>query len=303
MNEDLNPDHGLFKQLEKNPPDWWVNLKSDRDLYIDIRKGNSINVYYNGGSLMRLKWDNGYKAEIHHEYIPLERKKAYVSFEFKDNEISLEEMTAIDINNFHSNTLSQIKKRIERFNKNDSEKGLQGTYVVRNNTKESANGFFIDTEFASDRIRIDMVWVNLEKKEIAFVELKTIDDARLYPYKGQNKDTEAIDDQLRKYHGFVRQNAKLLIQYYDRVYQIKKKLDLLPSYTTEVKGISDYTFIEKPILLVGNCTRDWIKKHDEKLDEAIQEIAFGRIYQGTNTFDFNIPESTRTIYNYRFIKD
>lgn len=300
MKTDLKTEHALFEELRNNPPDWWNNLQSDQDLYIDIRKDNSINVYYNGGSLVKLEWENKYKAQIHHEYIPLERKKDYVSFEFINNKISLEEMCAIAINDFDRDTLRQIKKRIEKFNENDSEKGLQGKYVVKNNSKEHAKGFFIDTEFASDNMRIDMVWVNLEKKEIAFVELKTIDDARLYPYEGQNQEIEAIDDQLRKYHEFVIQNSEFLIKYYDRVYQIKKNLELLPSFTTDEKSISQYTFIEKPILLVGNCTRDWINKHAEKLDGVIQEVAFGRVYQGRSTFDFNIPQSTTDTYSRRF---
>jgi len=300
MKTDLKVDHGLFDELCINPPSWWVNLRSDQDLYFDVRKDNSINVYYNGGSLVKLEWENKYKAQIHHEYIPLERIKDYVSFEFKDNKISLEKMCAIAINDFDSDALNQIKKRIEKFNENDSEKGLQGKYVVKNNSKAAAKGFFIDTEFASERMRIDMVWVDLENKEIASVELKTIDDARLYPYEEKNQDMETIDDQLRKYYKFVCQNSKLLIQYYDKVYQIKKNLKLLPSFTTDEKTISEYTFIEKPILLVGNCTRDWIKKHAQKLDEAVQEVAFGRVYQGAGTFDFNIPESKTNIYSRRF---
>ena len=300
MNEDLNPDHELFKQLAENPPDWWVNLKSDQDLYIDIRKGNYISVYYNGGSLMKLEWDNGYKAGIHHEYIPLARKKDYVSFEFKDNEISLGKMTAIDINDFDSDTLSQMKNRIRKFNENESEKGLQGKYVVENNSKELAKGFFIDTEYASGRMRIDLVWVDFDQKEIVFVELKTIDDARLYPYKEQNKEIEAIDDQLRKYHEFIRQNTGHLIQYYDTVYQIKKTLNLLPSFATAKETISQYAFIEKPILLVGNCTRDWIRDHADKLDSALQEVAFGRVYQGRTTFGFNVPKESKGLYSRKF---
>lgn len=55
MKTRLRIDHGLFKKLIKNPPLWWINLKTDSDLYIDIRKDNYLNIYHNGGSIMKLE--------------------------------------------------------------------------------------------------------------------------------------------------------------------------------------------------------------------------------------------------------
>lgn len=47
----LDPDNQLFNELESNPPDWWKTLVNDKDAYIDIRKDNYIDVYFNGGIL------------------------------------------------------------------------------------------------------------------------------------------------------------------------------------------------------------------------------------------------------------
>ncbi len=51
----LKTDHALFQKLKDNPPPWWKNLISDPELYIDIRKDNYLNVYHNGGSIMKLE--------------------------------------------------------------------------------------------------------------------------------------------------------------------------------------------------------------------------------------------------------
>lgn len=56
----LNEDSQLFRELAKNPI-WWQNLKNDPEIYCDIRKDNHINIYYNGGSIMRLDYLNGFR--------------------------------------------------------------------------------------------------------------------------------------------------------------------------------------------------------------------------------------------------
>jgi len=131
MDYNLNQDHPLFRNLITKNPQWWQNLKKDKEIYCDIRKDNYLNLYYNGGSLMRLHWDNGFKAEIHVEYIPLKAEKAYLPYEFLANEASLTSPGIIDINNFADQPLARIKKRIKKFYPNNSEKGIQGHYVTR----------------------------------------------------------------------------------------------------------------------------------------------------------------------------
>ena len=73
----LNMNHGLFRKLLNESPKWWNNLKADPEIYIDVRKDNYLNVYHNGGSIMRLKGAKEFKAEIHIEYIPLTRESNY----------------------------------------------------------------------------------------------------------------------------------------------------------------------------------------------------------------------------------
>ena len=62
MKTKLKADHVLFQKLREESPSWWENLKSDSELYINIGKGNHLNVYHNGGSIMKLEGTNEFKA-------------------------------------------------------------------------------------------------------------------------------------------------------------------------------------------------------------------------------------------------
>ena len=296
MHYKLDTEHNLFRKLVNESPEWWNNLKADPDIYIDIRKGNYLNVYHNGGSIMRLRGTKEYKAEIHIEYIPLSRASNYHSLTFHDGGIRLDELQTIAIDNFAKEPLSRIKKRIQKFYPNSSEKGIQGRYVITGNNSSKGDGFFLDTEMQYENGRIDLVWLDIKTKKIAFVELKTIGDERLYIEKNQKQET--IDLQLSKYHDFARENRNALIEYYDKVYRIKKRLGFLPGFAID-ESIGSFGLIEKPILLIGDCTRIWIKKNAEDLNRQLENIAFGCLYQGKSTNNFRIPYKT-THYGFRF---
>ena len=176
--------------------------------------------------------------------------------------------------------------------------------MIKNNGNfKNPKGFFIDTEFQfsidvnqePSKGRIDLVWVDTERKEIAFVELKTIGDERLY--SANCKDPESIDIQLKKYKIFAEKNYRELTEYYDVVFQIKKKLQILPPFVTE-DSLLQYKLIHKPILLVGDCTINWIAKNADDLNNLLKKIAFGCIYHGSSTFNFNLPIKTSR-YCYR----
>ena len=68
----LNLENLLFTQLAKNPPKWWSSLVHDPDLYIEIRKYNIVEVYYQGGTLAKLVYDKDteqIKPTAHPKYI------------------------------------------------------------------------------------------------------------------------------------------------------------------------------------------------------------------------------------------
>ena len=295
MNIELKKDHGLFQRLQNSPPVWWINLKSDEEIYIDVRKDNYLNVYHNGGSIMKLEGEKEYKAKIHYKYIPLEKVKDYLPINFQNDSIGFSDHKLIELDNFSKEPLEKIKKRIRKFYTNASEKGIQGNYVVKNNYfSKKEKGFFIDTEFQFANGRIDMVWVDLETQRIFFIELKTMNDDRLKIDEKQEQKKNAPDTigiQLGKYYKFGTNNVEEIIMYYDRVFSIKKDLGLLPGFVKE-QSLTNFELIEKPILLIGDCSQAWIDNNVDKLNDNIKGVAFGVLCQGIKTNNFRIPYKT-----------
>jgi len=53
----LDKKANLYSELQNHPPKWWKTILADKELYIDIRKMNIIDIYYLGGRLAELKYD------------------------------------------------------------------------------------------------------------------------------------------------------------------------------------------------------------------------------------------------------
>jgi len=280
----LNINHGLFQTLRNSPPEWWQNLVDDKELYIDARKGNYLNVYFNGGSLLKLKWNRKFLGEIHSKYIPLENEENYNKLEFSADKVKIGTIEPISLNNFEPAILAKIKSRIKQYSDSKSEKGIQGNYVVKNNIKNSS-GFFIDTEFMYSGNRVDMVWVDILNKNIAFIELKTIGDNRLFTKANEKK---SITSQLASYEEMIKKEKSNLLEFYRKVFQVKKDLRLLPPQI-KIDSLSDFSILEKLILLIGDCTQNWINTNSKLINKKIIEVAFGSIYHGSKTFNFRIP--------------
>ena len=285
MKYKLSENCALFMKLLKDPPKWWINLKNDKELYIDIRKSNYINVYHNGGSLLKLTHRKAFNGEIAFEYVPIENiNSPNMKFIFNNNAISFADIMPITLNSFNKESLNEIKKKIRKKYPNKSEKGLQGQYVIKNTKNE--NGFFIDTEFQfGQQLRIDLIWLDFKYKKIFFVELKTIGDKRLF--------NNEIEIQLQKYNHFIKNNKNDLLMYYNKLFMIKKQLMLLPNLLSSNIYLSEFDIVEKPILLIGNCTQAWIDYNSKHLNSKIKEHTHSCIYHGDNTFRFEIPKKTK----------
>ena len=217
----LTPTHNLFTTLRSDNPQWWQLLKSQPDCYIDIRKDNTINVYYNGGSLFKISYRRGYgyNVKIHPAYLGQKGNK-YVPF---PNYASLDQPK-----------LKEIKDNIASRFGHKSESGLKAQMMC------ATGSIYIDTEFAftepdennpkkSKIIRIDLVRLN--GKTIEFVELKRISDGRLLKKEsyGASKGDEEILEQVKKYNKFLNDNKDEIIKYYKNLLKIKSDLDLLPA--------------------------------------------------------------------------
>ncbi len=284
----LSVDHQLFRYLKEEQPRWWKNLVADNDIYIDIRKDNYISVYYNGGSIMQLSFKRKLTAQIHFEYIPIASKENLVEFEFFDEaiEINKSKIEILPLHNFDKKSLTSLKNRIKKFNPSSSEKAIQADFVKN-------NAAFIDTEFSYENSRIDLVWIDRKEKKIFFVELKTIGDERLYIGEEIRANVETIDEQLKKYNKLVSKYKSDLIIYYSKLFKIKKDLGLLKNDLEDLETLDGFDIEERPILLVGDCTKKWIKDNSEDINSYIKDKAFACFYQGRTTRKFSIPKKSQ----------
>lgn len=289
----LNEKDKVFEYLEENNPVWWERLRMDPEINIEVRKDNYIDVYYNGGAIIkRLQYDknkNRISGAIHFEYIPLIRinddNDCYIPYNLNNIDITIAEdkIKPISINNFDKKSIKAIKKRITKYNNSSSEKYIQSNFVKNDH-------YYIDFEFAykhmckrksknkdgefvqQSTIRIDLVRVDVKSKQIVFVEVKRMLDARL--------DSNEARDQLRDYKDFIKANKENLLNYYKKVFNIKKKLGILPIELDKLDSLEGFSICNKPLLLFGDCTQKWIDENSCKLDSKIRDIALGCYYFG-----------------------
>lgn len=277
----------LFLSLDKNPPIWWENLKNDKEIVIEIRSDKSksyIDCYYNGGCILgRLDCDSkgNFKSKIHYKYIPIifNINNDYINFDFSNNnqEINYNNYNNVNleipnVNNFDKKTLSLIKKQVEKYYPNDSEKGYQYKFIQK-------DPHFIDSEFQYNGfygrdLRIDLVRIDSHAKKIVFIELKKFGNPGLF--------NGGIEEQLNSYKRFINNFGSELREYYLDFIQVKKKLGLLSKKVLQIvnHNFSSYSVAQKPLLIIAGCTRKWITNNAEDINSRIKDYALGCYYFG-----------------------
>ncbi len=281
----LDPQNILFETLRKQNPSWWVKMVEENDVYIEIRKDNEIDIYYNGGNIIKdLSYKNGkFNGQINYKYL-LKGKSEYIDYDFSCQKAMIKNrnINLTDVNDFDEDSLKRIKANISQYYPASSEKGIQARFRTKTNC-------FVDSEFAynsnDDKSRIDLVWIDTNNTKIVFVELKTMGNPQLY-----NKD---LTIQLGKYEGFAKKYKNQIVDYYKRLFEIKKELNILPQGLTEIASLKGYTLETKPLLLFGDCEQKWINNNAKEINERIEDVAVGVYYFGKPSYECNIISKTK----------
>lgn len=215
----LKSDARIFLELGKEPI-WWKRFVEDSSLYIEIRKDNQVNVYFQGGSVARIHYCSK-KGQLqvftHHKYLG----------EPAPSKGSLYKECSEQIGNCLEEVLERVKKEYSQKHQVGgvvpkekwSEKYIQGTLIIQ------SRHCHLDSEFAyidgETNNRID--WVRCDNGNVTFVELKRIDDGRML------HDTDATPEvvfQMNRYKQFIEKYKPQLLLYYQKLYEIKKSLGL-----------------------------------------------------------------------------
>ena len=239
----LDPNAPLFKALADNPPEWWLKLKEDPELYIEIRKENRIHVYYYGARIAEIEYAHGdYSAKCNEKYLKGDQGNGdiYTScINHLRNDKKLRELKKNALNFYVS----------ESEGEDTSEKRIQGRLRIDNPHR------YIDSEFSheylkeeeNNLIRFDLVAV--DGNELKVEELKRCGDNRLRTSDMENTQPEVLD-QMERYAKFMVTNQDELCVYYQTLLKIKENLGLpIPiGFDNDKPLILDLT----PLLLIKN---------------------------------------------------
>lgn len=248
--EKLNPDAIIFNEI-KTTPNWWKLFSSDKELYIDIRKDNYINVYYYGGSLAKIQYRKEFVATINVKYSIDKRDKLNL------NTLTEEEIAELK-NNITKEYLDKGKNQ-----EKPAEKKIQGKIILK-------NPIYIDSEFAYNKdkeipnLRIDLV--ELQNNVLSFVELKGITDNRLLNDEKRNIKVPKIIEQMDNYQKFINKYEKEIIYYYHKLIQLKIDLGLLK----HIKH-SELRLNKSPKLLIVDTYKKLYSGREERIG-AIKEL-------------------------------
>lgn len=248
----LSQKYVLFTLLKKQPPIWWENVKKHPELYIEIRKDNYINIYYKGGSIAKIEYDEQTDKLIvttHPKYLGKDDYNDVLCYSISKNgkklpiyqhceewlEYRLNEML-VNVDKYYDSKEKQEQSRMIRSNRTlyiDSE----FEHLYKRTLKP-------DNKYKNDFMRIDLV--ELRDNTIRFVELKMIGDGRLLK-KDENESPE-IYDQMQKYRDFAERYKDDLLRYYKQLLAIKAKLGL----PVPVINLDTLKINTTPVLVIAN---------------------------------------------------
>lgn len=281
----LDENHFIYSILQKKPV-WWQMILKDSELYTAVRKDNYLNVYYQGGCLVKLfiDKDQSLKAISHVSYLDGVPCKEYEG-EYYD--ISDAMFTAGTI----LSTIDKIKSNIQTFYDNSSinskEIGISEKFIqwewAKTHQKE-----ILDLELAfykgRKKVRIDIV--QLVYGDILFTELKRVNDSRMLR-KDPEQEPEIIS-QMNSYYSFINENKGELLSYYQKIHRIKKRIGLPAGYPAPKRIIS------KPLLSIANTYSSMSYKRYERIgmyDSSTHKFVSGMLMHITKypkTFDYEI---------------
>lgn len=259
---DLNINAPLFTELSQLP-EWWKRILNDKTLYVNIRKGNRINVYYHGASVMELSINRNksIQGKIHSKYILFQETQTDKNGYRKDipTETIVENLPSIK-NAIIANQATSNPEGL-------SEKAIQGIMYVE--------GKYIDTEFEyvhPNRLitRIDLTTIN-DDGMIEFVELKRISDSRLLK-KDMSLKNEEIRKQIDDYNSFIEGHKNEIIQYYKQLQQILKKVGVNnPLCNIAITGIKPSVYLYFAGYADGKSNHPKRRKRIDNIKQILEE--------------------------------
>lgn len=260
---------------------FWKNIVGDSELQPEIRDGK-ITVYYRAAAFLhelRLSKDH-LVAGVSRAYVPLQNhekgsrvdvrmaRRGLISFDHK--------LSAMKLGSAPRSVREAYKQRIREVQGKHAEGAIvQAMCDPKKNVIVDQEISFVDRRESEDRAKtdkIDLCCYEPNVKKFVFAEVKRLDDKRLRA----GRDTEAeIIGQLRTYGQRIAKHSRQLREVLGNVVEMKRALGMRERYLSvpEDGGVG---IVEKPALVIGNCTRaviDRILANEQPDFPRIEEIA------------------------------
>lgn len=296
----LRPNDPLVEELASGKHEWWNSLVSRLfeypELSIQVR-GDYLSVYYRMGSLLTIRLRNKkIVCSIHYKYLIDSHSPEYVDVTPSGSDIDVTLPTCKLVTSIlEEENFKRIRSNIAALA--GEEKRIQSNLVELNRRTlldaEIAftdSGATADPEEADDpssgSTRIDLVNYDKNRNMLVFVELKQIFDKRLY---SDSKGFKEVNAQIAKYTVFAQKHEPKIIEAYNNVIAVKKKLGLLPdSWTLASAKIERVE--PKPILAIAAYRQDIIDALKDKVRKDLNIEGLAALYFFGSGVDLNLAQ-------------
>ena len=279
---------------------WWTNLCADRELQPEIRD-DAITVYHGGAALIReLRLKGGrLVGSVHYKYVPTEKPGSVPYIDLNcDSENGIQfarSVQPLSLGACEPYTLSEYKRRMVS---NGSSLEPEIIHQIARNPKNQ----IVDQEIAfreptESGDKIDFCHYDVGLDALTFVEVKGIHGKRLL---SAQDSPPGVLTQLRRYGERIKNNRGQILDAYPDVVAWKGKLGLRDRISSVPEG-GPKTVIDKPILVIGNCTESDVKRIKngeeewELLMNGIRESAAGLILCGENGCRLDLAEGRQSL--------
>lgn len=279
---------------------FWMNLIADPELQPEIRD-DSVTVYYRGGALLRnLKVLNGtLLAAVHPKFVPMPNveTRTYVRLSGTADQglAFLDPIAPLSIGAAEASVLEAYKDVMDQVLHSFPEGRIVQAICTRRESQ------IVDQEIAfqesdESRDKIDLCHFDDELRKLVFVEVKRIDDRRLFCPENRPE----IIDQLQAYCDRLRSNRDVILTLYRQVVGWKRELGLGDRLSkVPLDGPTD--LLDKPVLVIGNCSRSDVRAIKDgvlkwaPVMQRLKEVAAGLILCGDDGCSLKLVKGRQTM--------
>ena len=278
----------------------WQNIRQDAELWPEIRR-DAMTVYYRGGALLKnLRIvDDFLHADIHHKFIPLQRSEAATYIRLSGTGESglnfADLLEPLPLGSGDPLVLRAFKALMDQVLTAFPEAKIVHAICCRPENQIIDQEITFD-ESGQSRDKIDLCHFDYGLGKLAFAEVKRKSDSRLLERDGRPK----VLDQLEAYGRRLRVQRIEILDAYRQVVRWKTELGLA-SRLSRVPKEGPADLLEKPLLVIGNCTSDDVRRIKAGEGEwaplmaGLNDVAAGLILCGKDGCRLNLTKGTQTI--------